>query len=204
MVLEACVENIGEALKAQSLGAHRIELCDYLSVGGTTPSAGTIQIAKRYLSIPIMVLIRPRDGDFVYTPEEVEVMKSDIEFCKKVGVEGIVIGALRSDTTIDTELMADLIEMARPMQITFHKAIDETNNILHEYEKLKNLDIHRVLTSGGKLTAKEGYHTINEMIKIGGPKILVAGNITKSNLMEHSELIPTDEFHGKLIVGNLT
>jgi len=205
MILEACVENIREARKAETLGADRIELCDNLIVGGTTPSAGTIQVAKELLKIPIMVLIRPRGGNFVYSTEEVEVMKYDIELCKKIGVQGVVLGVLKENNSIDIELTKILVKIAHPMEVTFHKAIDETSNIIQEFEKLSKLRIYRVLTSGGKDTAFEGYSTINKMIRIGrnNIKILAAGKITKSNLTQHKELIHTDEFHGKLIVGNL-
>lgn len=205
MILEACVENISQAIKAQSLGANRIELCENLSVGGTTPSAGTIKTAKKYLNIPVVVLIRPRGGNFVYSSKEIEVMKSDIELCKELGVDGIVIGALKPDASIDIELTKDFIEQARPMKITFHKAIDETRDILDEFKHLLELDIDRVLTSGGRESAIEGLQTINEMSALGRGKmeIVVAGKITMSNLKQHQALIHSSEFHGKLIVGPL-
>ncbi len=205
MVIEACVENISEAIKAESLGATRIELCDNLLVGGTTPSSGTIKIAKHYLSIPVMVLIRPRAGNFVYSPVEIEVMKHDIELCKNIGVHGIVIGALTADGHIDIELMKQLIEQARPLRITFHKAIDETFKIMEEFKKLMPLGVDYVLTSGGRDTAMDGLEVINKMVTLAGEKVTViaAGKITKSNLTEHIETFRTKEFHGKLIVGNL-
>jgi copper homeostasis protein len=205
MVIEACVENINEAIKAESLGATRIELCDNLLVGGTTPSAGTIKIAKHYLSIPVMVLIRPRAGNFVYSPVEIEVMKHDIELCKNIGVHGVVMGALTASGRIDIELMKQLIDLARPMRITFHKAIDETFKIMEEFKKLMSLGVDYVLTSGGRDTAMDGLEVINKMVTLAGEKLTViaAGKITKSNLTEHIEKIRTKEFHGKLIVGNL-
>lgn len=205
MVIEACVESISEAIKAESLGATRIELCDNLLVGGTTPSAGTIKIAKHYLSIPIMVLIRPRGGNFVYSPVEIEVMKHDIELCKTIGVHGVVMGALTADGHIDIELMKQLINLARPMRITFHKAIDETFKIMEEFRKLMALGVDYVLTSGGKHTALDGSEIINKMVQLASDKLTViaAGKITKSNLTEHIEAIGTKEFHGQSIVGNL-
>lgn len=205
MILEACVGNISQAIRAQCLGANRVELCDNLSVGGTTPSAATIKTTRKHLNIPVMVLIRPRGGNFIYSSEEIEVMKSDIELCKQLKIDGIVIGALRADATIDTELMKDFIEQARPMKITFHKAIDETRDILDEFKKLMSLDIDRVLTSGGRENAIEGLQTINEMCALSRDKIeiVVAGKITQTNLKEHQELIHASEFHGKLIVGSL-
>jgi copper homeostasis protein len=206
MILEACVENISEALKAESLGAGRIELCDNLHVGGTTPSSGTIRMAKHHLSIPIIVLIRPRGGNFVYSPVEVEVMKKDIEVCKQIGVFGVAIGALKNDHSIDIELVKELIALARPLQITFHKAIDETGDILREFKKLQGLGIDSVLTSGGKETALVGEEVINSMVRLSKDKlnIIAAGKITKSNLTPHIERIQAKEFHGKFIVGDLS
>jgi copper homeostasis protein len=205
MVLEACVGNIGHAIRAENLGANRIELCENLSVGGTTPSAGTIKAAKKYLNIPVMVLIRPRGGNFVYSAEEIEVMKYDIELCKELGVDGVVIGALNPDHSINIDLTKLLIELARPMKITFHKAIDETPDPLGELRKLIPLELDHVLTSGGHENVKKGLKTLNEMCEIanGQMKILAAGNITKANLQKYQSLIHTDEFHGRLIVGPL-
>lgn len=205
MIIEACVENIGEAIKAESLGATRIELCDNLHAGGTTPSAGSIKMAKHYLSIPIMVLIRPRAGNFVYSPVEIEVMKHDIELCKTIGVHGVVIGALTNHGRIDLELMKQFIELARPMRITFHKAIDVTKNILKEYKKLQDLGVDYVLTSGGKETAMEGAENINKMVSLAQGKLTViaAGKITKQSLTSHIEVLQANEFHGQMIVGDL-
>jgi len=206
MVLEACVENINEALLAESLGANRIELCDYLRVGGTTPSAGTIAIARKLLQIPIMVLIRPRGGSFIYSSNEIEIMKQDIRICKDIGVNGVVLGVLTKEKTVDIELLHKLTTLARPLEITFHKAIDETEDILHEFKKLMECDIDRTLTSGGEKTAFLGKHIINEMVKIsnGKIKIIAAGKIIKTDLPKIMKIIHTKDFHGKKIVGNLT
>lgn len=205
MILEACVENISEALDAEKLGASRIELCDNLHVGGTTPSYGTITVALNKLKIPIMVLIRPRGGNFVYSEPEVEIMKKDIIACRDLGVKGVVIGALLPDQTIDTKLISELMLLAKPMEITFHKAIDDTADILSEIKKLKKLGVNRVLTSGGKKTAIDGADTINKMVDIcqGKVGIVAAGKITYLNLELVRQLIRADEFHGKLIVGKL-
>lgn len=205
MILEACVESIEEAIKAQSLGAHRIELCNNLRIGGTTPTEETIKAVKQNLSIPIMVMIRPRGGNYVYTPGEIAAMKKDIELCKQVGVQGVVLGVLHPDNTIDLELTAELIKVAHPMDVTFHKAIDDCQNILCEFDKILHLNVNRVLTSGGSATAMDGWEVMNKMIdrSQGKVKIIAAGKITKANLNEHVKLIHTDEFHGKLIVGRL-
>ena len=206
MVIEVCVENINEALRAESLGANRVELCENLKVGGTTPSAGQIAVAKKLLKIPIMVLIRPRGGNFIFSNNEIEIMKHDIAVCRDMGIDGVVIGALTKEHTIDRILIEELISIARPMEITFNKAIDKTFTILEEFKKLIKLDINRVLTSGGAKTALDGKEIINEMVSIanGKVKVISAGKIHNSDLPMLEKLIKTDEFHGKKIVGDLS
>lgn len=206
MIIETCVENINQALRAESLGANRIELCENLRVGGTTPSAGTIAITKNILNIPVMVLIRPRGGNFIYSNNEIEVMKHDIEICKKIGVKGVVIGALTKEHTIDIDLVNELVALAKPMEVTFNKAIDTTFNILQEFKSLLKTDIDRVLTSGGSKTALDGSGIINEMVNLsnGKVKIISAGKIHHPDLPGLQKIINSDEFHGKKIVGNLS
>ena len=202
MIKEACVESFEKALEAQNNGADRIELCENLSVGGTTPSYGTVKICLEKLNIPIFPMIRARGGNFVYSKDEIEIMKEDIKVFKDLGVKGLVLGCLTSDNKIDLELTKTLVNLAYPMEITFHKAIDEISNPLDYIEDLVNIGIKRILTSGGKATALEGKDLINEMIKKsnGRLKIVVAGKVTKENLNELSNLISANEFHGKLIV----
>ena len=202
MIREKCIESFLEALEAQELGAERIELCDNLSEGGTTPSYGTIKMVVEKLNIPVFVIIRPRGGDFYYTPEEIEIMKEDIKICKELGVKGVVIGALNRDNTINYDVIKEMIDLAKPMSITFHKAIDELENPVTEVKKLANLGVNRILTSGTKETALEGKNILREMIKEAGEDIIiiVAGKVTKDNLNEISNLIPAKEYHGKKIV----
>ena len=202
MIKEACVESFEKALEAQNNGADRIELCENLSVGGTTPSYGTVKICLEKLNIPIFPMIRARGGNFVYSKDEIEIMKEDIKVFKDLGVKGLVLGCLTSDNKIDLELTKTLVNLAYPMEITFHKAIDEISNPLDYIEDLVNIGIKRILTSGGKATALEGKDLINEMIKKsnGRLKIVVAGKVTKENLNGLSNLISANEFHGKLIV----
>ena len=129
-------------------------------------------------------------------------MKEDIKIFKELGVKGVVLGCLTFDNKIDLELTKELVDLAYPMEVTFHKAIDEINNPLDYIDDLVNIGIKRILTSGGKVTAFEGKDLINKMIKKsnGKLKIVVAGKVTKENLNELSNLISADEFHGKLIV----
>ena len=202
MIKEACVESFEKALEAQSNGANRIELCENLAVGGTTPSYGTVKICLEKLNIPIFPMIRARGGNFVYSKDEIEIMKEDIKIFKELGVKGVVLGCLTSDNKIDLELTKELVDLAYPMEVTFHKAIDEILNPLDYIDDLVNIGIKRILTSGGEATALEGKDLINEMIKKsnGRLKSVVAGKVTKGNLNGLSNLISADEFHGKLIV----
>ncbi len=205
MILEACVENLSEALIARDRGAHRIELCENLAVGGTTPSYGTIVTCRKHLDIPIIVMIRPRGGNFVYSSLEVDSMVEDIRICQKAGADGIATGVLTTSGEIDMHILRRLIREAGSLQITFHKAIDETANIEKEIQKLKGTGVHRVLTSGGAPTALEGATVLKRLIRetAGSLVILTAGKVTSDNLVSLSSLIPSTEFHGRKIVGDL-
>lgn len=206
MVLEACVETFEEALKAESRGADRIELCDDLSVGGITPSYALLASVMKQIKIPVMVMVRPRGGDFVYSSAEIKVMKQSIEVCKSLDVMGVVFGILDKKNQIDIATTRMLAHWAKPLEITFHKAIDDTPNPVHSAEILTEIEgISRILTSGGKTTALEGSEVINEMSKITAAhlKILAAGRITSENLKEISRILNVDEFHGRKIVGHL-
>ncbi|MBR8700840.1 Copper homeostasis protein CutC [Fusobacterium sp. DD29] len=202
MLKEKCIGSFKEAIEAQKLGADRVELCDNLEEGGTTPSYGTIKMTVEKLDIPAFVIIRPRGGDFYYSPEEIEIMKEDIKICKSLGVNGVVLGVLNRDNTINYEVTKELVTLAKPMEVTFHKAIDELRNPEEEVEKLASIGVDRILSSGTKPTALEGAEILNKMLEKanGKIKIVVAGKVTKENLKEVSTKIPSTEFHGKKIV----
>lgn len=202
MIYEACVGSIEEAILAKKKGANRIELCDNLEEGGTTPSYGTIKICKEVLDIPIACMIRPRGGDFNYTKEEIKAMIEDIKVCKELKVESVVFGVLKKDKSLDIENMKLLCENAKPLKIVFHKAIDEMSNPLEIVDTLYELGVNRILTSGTKNTAFEGKDILNELIQVckDKMKIVVAGKVTKDNIENLSKLINSDEFHGKKIV----
>ena len=201
-VREVCVESFQEAETVIAAGATRIELCENLSVGGTTPSYGTIRQVIEKLKTPAMVMIRPRGGDFCYSADELEIMRHDIEVCRQLGVNGVVFGLLNTDQTIDIERTAELVSLARPMQVTFHKAIDDTKDLLMAVGQLKAIGVDRILTSGGQPTAIEGCETLRKMIEIAGdhPKIIVAGKVTWENFDEIRQLIPSCEYHGRRLV----
>lgn len=202
MIKEACVESLIDAIEAEKRGADRIELCDNLSQGGTTPSYGTIKLALSTLKIPVFPIIRPRGGDFYYTPAEIEVIKEDIKICKSLGAKGVVLGVLTADKKIDFKTLAEFMELAKPMEVTFHKAIDELEDPTLVIDELINLGVKRILSSGTKPTALEGKDILNKMIEKAGDRltIVVAGKVTKENLPEISSLIPAKEYHGKVIV----
>ncbi len=202
MIKEACIENFTQALAAQQAGADRVELCENLAVGGTTPSYGTIKACMEKLEIPPFVMIRPRGGDFTYSAEELEIMQEDIDRCKELGVPAVVFGLLTADGEIDVANTRMLVERARPMQVTFHKAFDELANPLAGIDTLVELGVDRLLTSGTKATAKEGTEILNQLIERANGKltIVAAGKVTHDNLADLSQAIQTTEFHGKAIV----
>jgi copper homeostasis protein len=205
-IREACVETIIEAVHAQERGADRIELCSELSVGGLTPSYAMIESAKRILKIPIMVMVRPRAGDFNYSDGELKIMRQVIDVCKSIGVYGIVTGCLTEKSQVDAESTAALASYAMPLQVTFHKAIDKTPDIISAMEHLTRIPgITRVLTSGGADTAIEGADTINKMIEVASNSMIViaAGKITDKNFTDVTTIIRAKEYHGRKIVGAL-
>jgi copper homeostasis protein len=178
------VGDLESALAAEQGGADRVELCDNLSVGGTTPSAGMIAEACRRLTIPVHVLIRPRAGDFVPSLAELAAMNFDIEMARTLGAVGVVFGVLRTDATIDRDQTAVLLELARPMSVTFHKAFDQTREPEQALETLIALGVDRVLTSGGRPTALEGMDTLKRLVALarGRISILAGGQLAADNL----------------------
>jgi copper homeostasis protein len=182
--VEICVGDIASAIAAESGGADRIELCDNLYVGGTTPSAGMIAESCRRLTIPVHVLIRPRAGDFIYSEPEIAAMRHDINLAKTLGAAGVVIGALTPEAVIDRELTAELIALARPLSVTFHKAFDQILEPLGALDLLIALGVDRVLTSGGKMTALEGIETLAHLVRHADEKITImaGGQLSTSNL----------------------
>jgi len=205
-LLEACVENLDQALLAERKNADRIELCGRLDLGGITPSREMIISSVKQLSIPAKIMIRPRGGNFIYSSPEVELMMSDIIFCKKNGIGEIVLGALTEKGEVDLPLIRTLSSLADPMKVTFHKAIDDVNDYMRSLEELSSLKrIESVLTSGTGKNAILGKPLLKRAIEMfsGTLSIIAAGSITNENLEKvHSEL-GAKEYHGKRIVGDL-
>jgi copper homeostasis protein len=206
MIKEACVETFEEAVLAEQRGANRIELCSDLTNDGLTPSPELMQKTCATLEIPVMVMIRSRAGNFVHPEEEINQMKTDIDRAKQAGAAGVVFGLLTPENKIDVENTRLLAKYAQPLPVTFHKAIDELENPVDGVRILKEIDgIKRILTSGGKTTAKEGAKILRKMQEEAGQNliILVAGKVTNENVEEIQQLTGAKEFHGRRIVGNL-
>lgn len=175
MKLEICANSYQSAKNAQDVGAHRIELCQELSVGGITPSFGLLKQVVENLKIPVFVLIRPRAGNFVYSDVEFEIMKKDIQLCKELGCHGIVSGILNTNKTIDLERTKALIKLSKPLSFTFHRAFDVVNNPKEALEQLISLGVDRVLTSGQKQTAEEGLNLLKELNNSADGRITILG-----------------------------
>ncbi|WP_024653221.1 copper homeostasis protein CutC [Borrelia persica] len=206
MIKEACVFNILEALHAVKLGANRIELCENMLCGGSTPSYGTIKVLKQILvDIPIVVMIRPRCGNFVYSDLEFKVMKEDIELCKGLGVDGVVFGILRDNCEIDMKRTKELLNFAFPLKVTFHKAIDETRDIRDSVAKLIDIGVQRILTSGGGLKAEDSLMILKDLVLMSQDKleIVVAGKVSEANIDSIDAIVCAKAYHGRLIVGDL-
>lgn len=203
---EACVGNLKQAIQAEKNGADRIELCDRLDLGGTTPSQKLIKEAHAHLNIPIRVMVRPRGGDFVYSTEELQQMNVTIEYCKAVGVEGVVFGILDKQNQLALDQLSQLIELSLPMKVVIHKAIDLTPDPVAATRKLLNLDgITTILSSGGSSTAYEGRENLKAMMAFAGQRfeIMPGGKVTDSNLKELHALLGANAYHGKKIVGDI-
>ncbi|GAK98294.1 cytoplasmic copper homeostasis protein CutC [Nonlabens tegetincola] len=183
MLLEICAANYQSAINAQKAGAHRIELCSELAVGGITPSFGLLKKVIADLNIPVMVLIRPRSGDFVYSKAEFEIMKQDIQLCKELGAAGIVSGVLTSDFKVDIKRTSELIELSRPLPFTFHRAFDHVENPQQALIDLINLGAHRILSSGQQASAFEGISLLMELQQQAGDELIImpGGGINASN-----------------------
>ena len=199
-ILEICANSVESALMAQKGGAQRVELCDNIYEGGTTPSYGAILSASKLLNIDLNIIIRPRGGDFCYSELEFEIMKKDIEFAKKLGVNGIVIGILNPDGTIDTLRTKLLVELAKPMSVTFHRAFDVTKDPFKALEDIIECSCDRVLTSGQENKAIEGVSLIKTLVEKAENRIIImpGSGINEKNIQEIYQKTKAIEFHASL------
>lgn len=196
-LVEICVDSVESALEAQRGGADRVELCDNLIEGGTTPSAGAISVARNILAIKLHVIIRPRGGDFLYSDVEFETMRSDIEHAKQLGADGVVIGVLDANGDVDKRRTRDLIAAARPMSVTFHRAFDVCRDPISALDTLIGLGVDRILTSGQEATAIEGIDLIAELVRRAGERVTImgCGNLTERNISKFVAQTGVREVH---------
>ncbi len=182
--IEVCLDSVRSAIEAQKGGADRVELCDNLFEGGTTPSAGAIAVTRKKIEIGLQVMIRPRGGDFCYSEDEYEAMKYDIKTAKTLGADGVVFGILTRDGNIDVKRCAPLVKLARPMNVTFHRAFDVCRDPGEGLENVISIGADRILTSGHEATVPEGIEIIAELVKKAGERIIILPGcgITERNI----------------------
>ena len=195
MIIEVCADSYEYAEKAEKAGADRIELCKDLHLDGLTPDYESAKRTIDTLNIPVFILIRPRHGDFNYSEKEFELMKADIVKFKEMGCKGIVSGILNNDNTIDIKRTNELVNLSRPLEFTFHRAFDVVTDPLKELEKLIQLGVERVLTSGQKQKAVKGIELLKELKKNAKDKIIImpGSGINKLNIMNFRSF---NEIHG--------
>ncbi len=197
--LEVCCGDMQSVLAAKAGGANRIELCRALDVDGLTPSKEMMEEAIG-LGIPVQVLIRPREGNFVYNEAEVESMIRDIRLAKRLGANGVVIGALKPDGSIDEETIRYLVEAAKGLSITFHRAFDVCSQPLEALEQIIALGCHRLLTSGQAATAEQGIPLIKQLVELAGERlsIMPGSGVNPENACKILSETGAKEIHGSL------
>ena len=195
MIIEVCAESYEHAMEAEKAGADRIELCKDLHLDGLTPDYESAKRTIDSLNIPVFILIRPREGDFIYSNEEFELMKSDIVKFKEIGCKGIVSGVLNDDNSIDAERTKELIELSKPLEFTFHRAFDIVSKPLKEIENLIRLGVDRILTSGQKEKAMDGIVLLQQLKSISKNRVIImpGSGISNTNFKKFSSF---NEIHG--------
>ena len=200
VLVEACVDSVESALAAERGGAGRLELCDALFDGGTTPSAGMIAACRERVSIPVFVIIRPRGGGFVYSQSELDVMRRDIIAARGLGADGVVIGLMRSDGSVDAEQARSLVDAAGDLPVTFHRAFDFAPDLGAALEVLVTAGVSRVLTSGGAPTAREGVAALAALVRQAGDRLVVmaGGGVREENVRDIIATAGVREVHVRL------
>lgn len=189
MIVEICANSYASAYNAEKAGAHRIELCSELAVGGITPSFGLLKQVVENLKIPVFVLIRPRSGNFTYSDVEFDIMKKDIALSKELGCQGIVSGVLNLDHTIDVTRTKELIECAKPLSFVYHRAFDWVPDVFKALQDLIDIGVYRVLTSGQKMSALTGLEILKKLKNYAKDdiSILPGGGITIENAIKFKQ-----------------
>ncbi len=208
-LLETIAFNIESCLIAERCGVSRIELCDSHTEGGTTPSYGFIQAARKKLSIDLFPIIRPRGGDFLYSKDEFDIMKADVAMCKNLGCNGIVIGLLCRDATVDKLRVATLVKIAYPMEVTFHRAFDRITNVEQALTDIIDIGCTRILTSGQYPTALEGIYNLKKLVSLACSNIIImpGSGVKANNIVELAQQTGAVEFHSsarKLVDSKMT
>lgn len=207
-LLEVCANSVASCLAAQQGGAKRVELCDNLYEGGTTPSHGMITLARKKITINLNVIIRPRGGDFCYSEDEFQVMRRDIMQCKTIGVDGVVIGVLLPNGQVDVERTRQLVDLAYPMSVTFHRAFDMTPDPFIALDDVMACGAQRILTSGQANKAPDGEPLLKKLVeKAAGRIVIMPGSgIKPENIVQLAQNTGATEFHAsgkKRIAGNM-
>lgn len=199
-LIEIATSDFETTQSAVEGGANRIELCAALTEGGTTPSYGMIKKCREAFALPLFPIIRVRSGDFFYTGEEVEIMMNEVKLCKSLGCDGIVIGLLTKDGSIDVKNSRKLIETAYPLEVTFHRAFDRCRDPFVALEQLIEMGCQRILTSGQQLTAPLGTDVISQLVKAAKERIVImpGSGVRKENIKEIAEKTGAKEFHSSL------
>jgi len=200
LLLEITVETVDSALAAEHAGADRIELCGELNQGGITPAIAAMRKVHEDLEIPVFPIIRPRKGDFVYTDAEFAAMRRDIISARDLGMEGLVLGILRPDNSVDVERTRELVELAHPLEVTFHRAFDYANDLPCSLEDVIATGVTRLLTAGGARSAPEGCETLRKLVELAGPRIIVlpGAGLHAGNIAKLAEETRAREFHSGL------
>jgi copper homeostasis protein len=197
VLIEVCVDSAASAVAAERGGALRVELCSDLLEGGITPSAGLIELVRDKISIGLQVMIRSRGGDFCYSEDEIEIMRRDIATAKNLGADGIVVGMLAVDGSIDVEATRQLVELARPLNVTFHRAFDMTADLFRALDDVCSTGADRLLTSGGEQTCLHGVDMITRLVKAADKRITImaGGGIGHSDAANIVERTGVSEIH---------
>lgn len=197
LVIEVCANGLDSARNAQRAGANRIELCDFLEAGGITPTSDMISVVKERMVLPIHVLIRPRPGNFIYSVSEFKKMRHDVMLCREFGLAGVVLGLLDEEDQVNVQRCRELVKLAQPMSVTFHRAFDKVKDPMKAMEQLIDLGFQRILTSGQKENALEGSALIAALIHRanGQISIMPGGGITEENISEIVAATGAHEFH---------
>lgn len=199
MEIEICCNSIASARAAKAGGADRIELCDRLEVGGITPAETSILVCVKELGLRTHVLVRPREGDFCYTDSEYEQIKEQVDMCRRCGVRAVVVGFLTREGCIDEKRTKEIVDWARPMEVTFHRAFDEIKESPEvALEKVVRAGCHRILTSGCAASAEEGMGVIKRLVELAGGRIaiLAGAGISPQNALKIADGTGVTELHG--------